>query len=454
MVGTTTIRTKEKNRISKLFSGFSEVFMDWSQPSMNSIAELEKEEDHDSLGPDSIDPSIPTETISQKNQELMDRLTNFVEPQNREMQKVITAFMKKHGKISKDELTRNMNMILLDSPDSEWAENASISTIGTFIQNFIYQITILIPSYLSSNQLIPLDMNVLSNTENWTTKWGLTPNDSFQLMTYVVNPYLLLNPFKNDPILTPFLKEIQDRLSAMHTFISHFPLFLPDIPENRKLYLRIFTFCILSVWMTYIDLTENADILQVTVQNVQKQEREKYQEEQEAANLLFVADTEQVDIQIGDKLSVQKRVHELLVAYFIMIKREKDPVEMSYADIMIKMDRSVEREKRSVKDYFKQMDTEERKAEMTMKSLHLGKFQVNQKSLINYGKGETELFGAEDVGEDENLDMTTQYMNLLEEQGITQENPEIVDEDARGIEDEEDDDMFDITENAYEDYDD
>jgi hypothetical protein len=423
--------------------------MNWMQPSMNSIAELEEKEEED---PDFSEK--PTETISQKNQELMDRLTNFVEPQNREMQKVITAFMKKHGKISKDELSKYMNMILLDSSDSEWVEKTSISTIGAFIQNFIYQITILIPSYLSSNQLTTLNMNMLSNLENWTEKWGLTSNDSFQLMTHVLNPYLLLNPFKNDPILTPFLKEIQDRLSAMHTFISHFPLFLSDIPENRKLYLRIFTFCILSVWMTYIDLTENSDILQVTVQNVQKQEREKYQEEQEAANLLFVEDTEQVDIQIGDKLSVQKRVHELLVAYFIMIKREKDPVEMSYADIMVKMDRSVEREKRSVKDYFKQMDTEERKAEMTMKSLHLGKFQVNQKSLINYGKGETELFGAEDVGEDENLDMTTQYMNLMEEQGITQENPEIVDEDARGIEDEEDDDMFDIAENAYEDYDD
>jgi hypothetical protein len=247
--------------------------------------------------------------------------------------------------------------------------------------------------------------------------------------------------------MTPFLKEIKERLVGLHEFCAMIPLFLPETPDTRKLYIRVYTFLVYFIFITFIDLTEDPNILRVTVENVKKAEREKYSE-QDLLEEDFME--EEVDIQIGDKLSVQKKVHALLVTFFLKIAREKTPMEVSYADIMTKMSRSMEREKKSIKDYFKKMDDEERKAEKVMKKLHLGKFQVNKKSLITYGK-QQDLFGADDVGEDNDAQLINEYMNMIDQQAELDENPEVVDED---MEDETEEDMFDIAENAYEDYDD
>ena len=412
------LEQRANSRALKLLSGFKEVFMNKLQP--------ETESDADKL-------------------KSLDDITNFVEPQNREMEKVIAAFMKKHGRVSKDELIKNMNLL-----DFEW-KDSSISSIGTFIRNFIYDVTIVLPLYLSSNQLsaVTIEALLLGFNKGNTAKarWGFTFNDSTDLMRYIAKPYEFINSLKNDPIMTPFLKEVKERLSGIYELFAMFPLALPDTPDTRKLYIRVYTFFVYLIFITFIDLTEDSNVLRVTVENVRKVEREKYSEQD-----FLAEEIEEVDIQIGDKLSVQKKVHALLVTFFLKIAREKTPMEISYADIMVKMGRSMEREKKSIKDYFKKMDDEERKAEKIMKKLHLGKFQVSQKSLITYGK-QQDLFGADDVGEDNDAQLINEYMNMIDAQAELDENPEVVDEDV-GFEDDPEEDMFDIAENAYEDYDD
>tara|TARA_B100000073_G_C23371774_1_gene427265 strand:- start:139 stop:519 length:381 start_codon:yes stop_codon:yes gene_type:complete len=118
------------------------------------------------------------------------------------------------------------------------------------------------------------------------------------------------------------------------------------------------------------------------------------------------------------------------------------------------IDRSAEEEKHSIKEHFRKMSKEERRAEMLMKSLHLGIFNVNNKKLISYGNDQTDLFGAVvseqqiDTLEDEVMERLLDPTQI--ESGETVEMPEENDPDAEGFMDEPDEDMLDMVENAYE----
>ena len=65
---------------------------------------------------------------------------------------------------------------------------------------------------------------------------------------------------------------------------------------------------------------------------------------------------------------------------------------MSYSEIINKMDYYRDREKQKIKNYFKNMSTEERKAEIILKKLHLGVFAIDTNKLVTYGK-ETGFYG-------------------------------------------------------------
>jgi hypothetical protein len=155
--------------------------------------------------------------------------------------------------------------------------------------------------------------------------------------------------------------------------------------------------------------------------------------------------------------AIQSRLGELFEVYLHKaLSRKHDYTIMSYTDIMKNIERSAEEEKHSIKEHFRKMSKEERRAEMLMKSLHLGIFNVNNKKLISYGHEETtDLFGA--VVSEEQMDtLENQVMEQLlnPDQIATQmdpvEMPEENDPDAEGFLDDPDEDMFDMVENAFE----
>jgi hypothetical protein len=111
-----------------------------------------------------------------------------------------------------------------------------------------------------------------------------------------------------------------------------------------------------------------------------------------------------------------------------------------------------------MKEYFHKMSKEERKAELMMKSLHLGVFNVNNKKLISYGNNQDDLFGAVVSEEELNVledELVERMMNPGGEGDPTEEveMPEENDADAEPFHEDPDEDMYDIAENAFEQYD-
>ena len=122
----------------------------------------------------------------------------------------------------------------------------------------------------------------------------------------------------------------------------------------------------------------------------------------------------------------------------------KEPIMMSYADIMREVDYSKDREKQRLKMKFKKMPMDERKAENILKKLHLGDFAVDMKKINKYGK--TELLGDRDVEEEEEI--AIDIAEQEEEEFMEYENGDSNLENQG----EEEEDYIDMNENAYDNY--
>ena len=245
-------------------------------------------------------------------------------------------------------------------------------------------------------------------------------------------------------------------LSEISSILKFFYGFFPE--QNTKLYVRLFQYLCLMVFHIHLELATEEVVANETFQLVRLDENDNRDELIEVRDFVPVDDV---------TIAIHKRLGELFEVYLSTVLTKKQEYStMSYKDITKLIDRSVEEEKHSVKEHFRKMSKEERRAEMLMKSLHLGIFNVNNKKLISYGNDQTELFGAVVSEQQMNTLVSEQQMNTLEndvmdrllhpDQGQEQEQeqeleiPEENDPDAEAFHDEPDEDMYDILENAYE----
>ena len=111
---------------------------------------------------------------------------------------------------------------------------------------------------------------------------------------------------------------------------------------------------------------------------------------------------------------------------------------------MKEVDYSKDREKQRLKERFKKMGTDERKAENILKKLHLGDFAVDMSKINKYGK--TDLLGDRDEEEDMEIALDITYQEREEFFESTNGDSNL---DDQG---EEEEDIEDINENAYDNY--
>jgi len=96
-------------------------------------------------------------------------------------------------------------------------------------------------------------------------------------------------------------------------------------------------------------------------------------------------DMDEVQINVGQKEELKKRVASLLVTYMNIIQKNKTMADMSYKNIMEKVRDSKKREKDMIIRRLDKLTKEERRVENMMKELKLGKWNVGeQRGLFMY----------------------------------------------------------------------
>ena len=373
------------------------------------------------------------EESGEDKKELLDNITNIITPDSNKMMDQIQSFLldrnySKYNRVTIKKLLAPLQQL----DDDTLLQDYSLMSIGLYVKNLVANFSILIPLRIQKSTA-----NTEFIMEDNLNRHDLLENDYKKLIAALTLLTKHLNQFKGDNQLSKFLSRIVDQLKPLVQFIQMFPTFFTqeNVPMEynaRLLYLRLFKTCILSIFALYIEMTDDPDISVV----MEELPRENEDEADDELNEIGI------NIESGN---IKQKVYELLVVFLENMQHVRNTTFITYKDVMDKITRSREREKKQIKDYFVNMDLETRKAEVLMKKNHLGKWAENK----DYGYKRDLGFGEVDEAATNKAFLEAELEKLDEEEDhFVQE----LDENAPLFMEEPDEDLHDIAENAYDNY--
>jgi hypothetical protein len=397
----------------------------------------------ESVGEEADSPGNKTDPETLSNT-LLDNLENFLQAEIDNMQKKIREFM--HTlKIRRDVTDRLLKQL------NEWEDGMTYTVFGSFVKNYIYYLCNILPSYITTgNKILKCKYKLLLK------------QDYESLSKTLEKKYTYLEEFKNDELLTPFMSSAAAGLRKMYKFLSKFHGFFPE--KRDRLYGRYFLFSLHFIFYYFITLTENEDVLKNIFQYVKSKEEKEFEEKQNDGVDENDDDEDKEDeIQAADRGAVQLKVSSFIQKLLDkkeVFHRDKKSVLTTYAEIRNNVDRLEDAEKKRIMKRFEQISEHRtRRAEHTLKKYHLGDYYVDQNVIKTYGDKRDKMLNTEDVTEDDFLfreevveDVEQPYHADREELlNIFGEDSDDDEEEIGFLENNDEDDNYDMAENGYND---
>jgi len=336
-------------------------------------------------------------------------LIKYLSNANKELYKQITKFLDKHGNLP----GRQFNKLAVFLADiQKWNIDKSRTETGTyyeeglysalqFIHNAVYHISKVYPAALLTNS---------SFCKTVPPHWGVHSIHATDLQKFIDKYYEKLETFKGDNVLLQLLREVNVRLTSLDTFIKHIPVHTEIVKEidekmqsfhslfDKQTVYMLYTYCFYSAIYEYVVCSNERDLERADIQERKQLRREVIDNQRNVSNALYTVETDlpeymeetsdellEVQVVAGNRLELKERVCSLLVAYLEIEEENKDAVDMSYEQIMKKVNRSKDKEKNRIITYFGNMTIEERKIEDAFKNYKLGRWNVGQqKGLFQY----------------------------------------------------------------------
>jgi len=161
----------------------------------------------------------------------------------------------------------------------------------------------------------------------------------------------------------------------------------------------LYTYCFYSAIYEYIVCANDADLLHADVQTIKMSHRQQIRDSSNPSNSLSgkgmvssdLAQTEEdineVEIITGDLNELKKRVAALLLCFLNVEEDNKDAIDYTYEQIMQKVKRDKDVEKKGIIERLGNMSVEERRVENDLKNYRIGRWNVGeQKGLYKYDK--------------------------------------------------------------------
>ena len=345
-----------------------------------------------------------SETMKNKLNDALDETNKMWKPQ---VLQFITRYYKQESNFRIRRLVNNFF-------DTFFKENLNMTPdrISYNTLSYIKHITILFPMYISTQ-----NSNEYYKGKVVSKHWKLLPEDHFDFEKYYQEKYKSIDTIKGEThnvLLSTILNSVSNDLNPLlHLFGCIIQMFPHHLEENRNLIIRCYEFFTLLVFKTFISYVDDQDILMQTNQkmsSLRKEQRQQYEEdpiEDEDDEIVEMTEV----ILSESKMVLQEGLGELLYAYIQYgINRTQLIHFESYANVMKIVDRGREIEKNRVKKYYASLQNQSvdlLRAELVMKRMNLGKYFINQKDLITYGKN------IENFYEEEHLDNQEGMVNEL-----------------------------------------
>jgi len=353
----------------------------------------------------------PDSHIHHEENELVDKLRDYLINSNKNMKKQIMQFIKLHGKVTKAQLeriTQFLNSImdwggqttrkLAQAPNSN--VHNSLHFIKTYLANFI--------------NIFP---NVILKQNTYTTMkvsipkhWDLSPYDETKLSGLIVEYYTQLHPFYGNESLTNVLKNVTEDLRVLFELANASPVATNIMVGNKekgrnepdtdsatmnlfdtKTGMHLFEFYFLQTIQGYIlacntalspvrskKSSDASDFVNESTRYASKRdevfEDAQYEEYSE-------------EINKGQLKGIKHNVATLLCAFLGLMENHKIMVNISYDFIMSSVFKIQQSEKETFTSKLEKMSIESRQVDKMLKMHKLGDWNVGlQKGLTTYDK--------------------------------------------------------------------
>jgi hypothetical protein len=327
-------------------------------------------------------------------------LRNFLLTANKNMKKLIMAFISKHANVSslqRDKLTAFLTSIMnwggsqrnfMQISDNDMYN--SINFIKTYLQNLIKIFPNII---LKENSYVDFKTNMPKH-------WGISSADNRTLKDFIVEYYTSLSPFYGNNKLNNILTEIQYSLSTLIDMANTTPSMTNiNINEDQEpaftdvfdktTSFNLFEYYFLKTLMTYITVSESggrqprarpvagalSDIYSGEINDsMQTIEDETYNEYTSQMNA-------------GDIKDAKDTVGNLLVAYLNIMMNHKNKVNFTYESVMDNVFKIQLKEKKTFTDKFEGYSKELLQVDKILQTHKLNDWNKGlQKGLTKYNK--------------------------------------------------------------------
>jgi hypothetical protein len=329
---------------------------------------------------------IATDEVTKETKDL----NNYLIKQTALMKTDIVDFIRKNKGVSitaslLTKTARTINQL------STWSTQEQHYTIINFYKTFIHDFVSLFPNIVLNkvqykNTVIPSYV-------------GVSQHHSRKIQLIISDYYKNLQRFYGTPEIIKVLNTIQslcanivklaDVTSAFTTIHYKDKTIHPIFDERTSLFL--FEYLLLKVLITYIDLTDEDNMI---VREIQQRTTgnelftEEFLEDNETKVDFMNTDTiVETQLLSGNKKSLRQQVAHLLSIFIELMDSQKDIIDVSYSDIMDKVLKLREREKDIITDRLQLLSDEERDADTILKINKLGVWSKGlQKGLTQYVK--------------------------------------------------------------------
>ena len=288
-------------------------------------------------------------------------------------------------------------------------DDLKIQNVSHYFKNTISNICKIYPTLLSNN----------ADFYKYICKhWNFSQNHNNDILNFVNKYGKNIEKFKNDAVLLKLLQDIDRKMVDMIMFVKHIPkhteITKTIINEDGKkeaivfhnlfdnlTYFELLKHCFYKTIYEFIISCDDVDLLRTEMKVVKDDKIKRNEnigkagEDIESVRISVNEDYEDVlneleenDIVMDSPEELKSRISYLLFAICEVEMENKACINYSYKDIMKKVNRSKEREKKGIIEYLGAMSKEERKVEELFKMYKLGRWNVGQqRGLISYDKG-------------------------------------------------------------------
>jgi hypothetical protein len=319
-------------------------------------------------------------------------LKNFIGRENTMMLDKIKVFIRSHSKLNRTEYNNFINTInnisefnLIETDTFNNPENATTYTYTNFIKNILRNIISVYPDIIL-NKVDYEDVNIPRH-------WKISHRHTTDVQTFINKYYSPLKSFYNNKNIERILNVVRNKTLYFYNLAEHTPFFSPIMRDKKDIYSifdkrmisMLFNYYLLKVFITYIDLISNKELLAT--------DKLKDKEFEEIVTEVQLEESEtgeisEIEILRGEKKEISETIAELLISFTNMIADEKKTMNYNYEKIMEQVLRSKEKEKDDITSDLKRLTDDDREVENFFKNSKLEKWGVGlQKGLTRYVEG-------------------------------------------------------------------